>query len=52
MIQLQLYTAARAGELCHLRPCDVDRSRDIWVYKPQQHKTAHRGFERKIVCAR
>ncbi|MCG3181430.1 MAG: hypothetical protein BIFFINMI_03823 [Phycisphaerae bacterium] len=48
IIQLQLYTAARAGELCRLRPCDVDRSRDIWVYKPLQHKTAHHGFERRI----
>jgi len=48
MIQLQLYTAARAGEICQMRPCDIDRSRKIWVYKMVQHKTAHHGFERRI----
>ena len=48
MIQLQLYTASRAGEICQMRPCDIDRDRRIWVYKMQQHKTAHHGFERKI----
>lgn len=48
MIQMQLFTAARAGEITQMRPCDIDRDRDIWVYKMQQHKTAHHGFERKI----
>ncbi len=48
IIQLQLYTAARAGEICQMRPCDIDRDRPIWVYKMRQHKTAHHGFERKI----
>ena len=63
MIQLQLFTAARAGEICHMRPCDVDREgearhaeaqgeaeerRRVWVYRPEHHKTAHHGFDRKI----
>jgi integrase len=48
MIQLQLFTAARAGEICQLRPCDIDREKDVWVYKPEHHKTAHHGFDKKI----
>jgi len=48
MIQLQLFTAARAGEICQLRPCDIDRDKEIWVYKPEHHKTAHHGFNKKI----
>jgi len=48
MIQLQFHTAARAGEIVQMRPCDVDRTGEIWVYRLQQHKTAHHGFERKV----
>ena len=48
MIQLQLLTAARPGELVSLRPCDIDRSGGIWVYTPVDHKTAHHGHQRKI----
>ena len=48
MIQLQLYTAARAGEICQMRPCDIDREGEVWVYHPESHKTAHHGFDRNI----
>jgi integrase len=48
MIQLQLYTAARAGEIAQMRPCDVNREGEIWVYQPQQHKTAWHGHARKV----
>ncbi len=48
MIKLQLLTGARAGEICQMRPCDINRDGEVWVYKPQSHKTAHHGFDRKI----
>ncbi len=48
MIELQLFTAARACEIIQMRPCDIDCGKSIWVYKPQHHKTAHHGFEKKI----
>lgn len=48
MVQLQLYTAARAGEIVQMRPQDVDRSGRIWLYRPAWHKTAHRGHERTV----
>ncbi len=49
MVRLQRLTGARPSEVCALRPCDVDRSGDCWVYRPADHKTAHRGRGRVIV---
>lgn len=48
MVQLQLLTAARSGEIVKMRPCDIDCSGGIWFYRPTEHKTAHHGHERKI----
>jgi integrase len=48
MVRLQRLTGARPGEVCQLRPCDVDRSGDVWEYRPPDHKTAYRGRERVI----
>ncbi len=38
MIELQRATGARPGEICVLRPEDVDRSGIVWEYRPMQHK--------------
>jgi len=49
MVQLQLLTGARSGELVMMRPCDIDRTGGrIWVYIPSDHKTAHHGHQRRI----
>lgn len=48
MIDLQLVTAMRPGEVCALRPCDLDRSRPVWMYTPASHKTEHLDRERAI----
>ena len=32
IVQLQLLTAARAGEICQMRPGDIDREGDVWVH--------------------
>jgi len=48
IVQLQLLTAARAGEITIMRPIDIDVSGKIWVYTPPYHKTAHHGHERRI----
>lgn len=49
MIEVQLATGMRPGELCIMRPCDLDRSGEVWLYRPTSHKTAHRG-KRRIIC--
>jgi uncharacterized protein (TIGR02996 family) len=48
MIELQRHTGMRPGEVCRLRLSEVDRSGEVWVYRPAQHKTAHRGRKRVI----
>jgi integrase len=42
MVWLQRWTGARPGEVCDLRPGDVDRSGDVWVYTPESHKLSWR----------
>ncbi|MCC7086333.1 MAG: site-specific integrase [Pirellulales bacterium] len=48
MIRLQRLTGMRPAELCQLRPIDLHRSADVWIYKPSKHKTAHQGKERVV----
>ncbi len=48
LIQLQLLTAARAGELVIMRPIDIDTSISPWLYRPARHKNEHRGHDRTI----
>jgi integrase len=49
MVRLQRLTGARPAEICILRPRDVDRSGDVWHYRPTSHKTQHHGRDRVIL---
>jgi integrase len=48
MVRFQRLTGCRPGEVCQLRPGDIDRSEEVWAYRPASHKTEHRGKERVI----
>jgi len=48
MVETQMLTGMRPGELVIMRPCDIDRSGQTWVYRPESHKTEHHGIERQI----
>jgi integrase len=48
MVRVQRLTGMRPGEVCQMRPCDIDRSRPVWVYTPPTHKTEHHGKERRV----
>ena len=48
MVRLQRLTGCRPGEVCSIRPCDVDTSGKVWAYRPESHKTQHHGRERVI----
>jgi integrase len=48
MIQLQLLTGARPGEICSMRGCDIDTGGKLWIYRPHSHKAQHWGHERVI----
>jgi len=48
MIDLQMLTGARPGEILIMRPIDIDTAGDVWVYRPSSHKTQHHGHDRII----
>lgn len=48
MVRLQRLTGARPGEVCSLRPCDLERTSDVWIYTPSEHKTEHHEKNRVI----
>lgn len=48
MVRLQMATGMRPGEALAVRPMDVDRSLDPWVYTPGSHKTEHHGRARRV----
>lgn len=48
MVRLQRLTGMRPAEVCLLRPCDIDRTGEVWTYRPSSHKTEHKGRERVV----
>ncbi len=43
MLQLHAIVGMRPGDLVIMRPGDIDRSDDVWVYRPASHKNEWRG---------
>lgn len=48
MVGVQLLTGMRPGEVCQLRPCDLDTSGEVWLFTPVQHKKRHRNKPRVV----
>lgn len=48
MIELQLLTAARPGEIVNLKVDMIDRTVDPWKCELTEHKTAHLGHKRVL----
>ncbi len=48
LVQVQMYGSMRPSEARIMRPCDLDRSQDPWLYTPSRHKTQHRGRVRRV----
>lgn len=55
MVRLQRLTGMRPGEVCSLRPCDLDRGslkvdgQPIWIFRPPHHKSEHLDRQAAIV---
>ena len=49
MIQLQLVTGMRPGEVTIMRGCDIKMSGSVWEYIPASHKTEHHGRQRIVM---
>lgn len=48
MVRFQRRAGCRPDEVCRVRPCDIDRSGEVWIYGLAAHKTAHHGRTRMI----
>ena len=48
MLRIQIATGMRPKEVCMMRPCDIDRSGETWLYKPSSHKTQWCGKAKVI----
>ena len=48
MISLQLVTGMRPGEVRLMTLEEIDRSDEVWEYRPAEHKLEHKGIERVI----
>ena len=48
MIQLQRLAGMRPGEVTIMRGRDIDRSSDVWIYRPERHKGSHLGIKKEI----
>ncbi|MBN8750022.1 MAG: site-specific integrase, partial [Variovorax sp.] len=48
ILGLMMLTGMRPGEACRVRPCDIDTTGAVWVYRPPQHKTKYRGKARAV----
>ena len=49
MIELNMLTGMRPGELVIMRPADIDRSdKAVWHYFPEKHKNQYRNIDRVI----
>ena len=50
LVDLQLFTGARGGELFKLRPMDIqtDKQKGVWIVELGDHKTAYLGHRRTI----
>jgi integrase len=48
MVRVQVATGMRPSELFNMRPADIDRSGDVWIYSPRTHKTMRTGRPKLI----
>jgi integrase len=48
MVEVQSLTGMRPGEVCRLTTGEIDRTGDVWIYRPSEHKTKHRGKDRMV----
>jgi integrase len=48
LVEFQRYTGCRPGEACIVRACDLDMTGEVWVYRPETHKSAWRNKPRLI----
>ena len=48
MVKVQRFISGRPQDIHNMRPCDINRSGEIWKYTPITHKTKKRGKTREL----
>jgi len=48
MVQVQRFIGGRPQDVCNMRRGDIERTSDVWTYRPSQHKTQHLGKKRSL----
>lgn len=49
MVRIQRLTGMRSNEVCVIRPVDIDRSGEVWIYTPSEYKGEHlEDYDRKV----
>ena len=48
IIELLRCTGMRPAEVCRMRLGEIDRTGDVWTYRPAKHKNEHRGKHRAV----
>jgi len=48
MVVVQRYSFTRPSEVVRMRPRDIDRTGDVWIYRPDSHKNTWREKPRVI----
>jgi integrase len=49
MVLVLWYTGARPGEVCLLRPTDIDTSGAVWAFRPRYSKMSYTGRQRVVM---
>jgi integrase len=52
MVDVQRLTGMRPGEVCRLRPVDIDMTGEVWRFEPEKHKTEYIGKARTVYIGR
>jgi integrase len=48
MVRFQRLVGCRPSEVCGLKPSQIDRAKEVWEARLDEHKTAHHGLERTL----
>jgi integrase len=49
MVRVQMLLACRPGELCSMTLDQIDRSGEVWLYRPRIFKTQHHKGKTRII---
>jgi integrase len=48
LVEVQLLSGCRVGEVLSMRGCDLDLTGPVWVFRPARHKNRNRGIDRAV----